>query len=266
MSSAYSFTYQFPLPREERAKPVAVPQPLVREEVARLRESLAAVALQVTSGSELLRALEKNQRDERIRTTVPRLDALLHGGLARGKLIELTGRRSSGRFSAVLATLASATSCGEAAALIDLGDHFDPQAAETAGVELPRLLWVRPEKLKDAVSSAEMAISTGFQLVVVDLGMHPVRGRRVPEAAWVRLARAAEAHGSAVLVSSPYAVSRTASDAVVAAANARPLWQGTRLTPRLLAGTTARITLEKHRHIRPGSVETMRFSVAERIR
>ena len=44
---------------------------------------------------------------------------------------------------------------GEAAALIDLGDHFDPQLAEENGVDLRRLLWVRPRTVKEAVMSAE---------------------------------------------------------------------------------------------------------------
>ena len=76
---------------------------------------------------------------------------------------------------------------GEAAALIDLGDHFDPQLAAQNGVDLRRLLWVRPRTVKEAVMSAEMITATGFQLVIVDAGLHPIHGRRAPEAAWVRL-------------------------------------------------------------------------------
>ena len=49
--------------------------------------------------------------------------------------------------------------------------------------------------------SAEMIAATGFQMVAVDLGLHPLRGRRVGDAAWVRLARSAEASGTAMLIS-----------------------------------------------------------------
>jgi RecA/RadA recombinase len=37
---------------------------------------------------------------------------------------------------------------GEAVALIDLGDHFDPRVAEANGVDLRRLLWIRPKTIK----------------------------------------------------------------------------------------------------------------------
>src|SRR5712692_2588396 len=64
------------------------------------------------------------------------LDRLLAGGLPKGKLTELVGRRSTGRFAIALAALASATSSGEAAALVDLDSHLDPQGAADAGVDL----------------------------------------------------------------------------------------------------------------------------------
>src|SRR5512143_1726070 len=49
------------------------------------------------------------------------------GGLPRGTLVEVVGRRSSGRFALALAALAAATQAGESAALVDLGDQLDPQ-------------------------------------------------------------------------------------------------------------------------------------------
>src|SRR5712692_1828240 len=74
------------------------------------------------------------------------LDRLLAGGLPKGKLTELVGRRSSGRFAIALAALASATSSGDAAALVDLDGHLDPQSAVEAEVDLERLLWIRPRR------------------------------------------------------------------------------------------------------------------------
>ena len=98
-----------------------------REEVARLRQSLeSTIAARISSGSELILALEKNDRHQLVPTTIDAFDHLLEGGLARGRMTEIAGRRSSGRFSLVHASLVSTTSMGEAAALVDLGDHFDP--------------------------------------------------------------------------------------------------------------------------------------------
>ena len=157
-------------------------QPLPIEEILEgkgLAKKLASLDLLSGLGARLTRASDlaplTAPRDP-IATTVPGLDRLLSGGLPRGGLVELSGRRSSGRFSIGLAALASATSSGEAAALVDLGGHLDPQSAEAAGADLTRLLWVRPARLKEAVASTEMLLATGFPLVVADLGLAPLRG------------------------------------------------------------------------------------------
>ena len=89
---------------------------------------------------------------------MPALDRLLDGGLPRGQLVELVGGRSSGRFSTLLAVLAAATSTGEAAALVDLGDGLDPVAALMLGTDLQRLLWLRPTTLKDALAGLKARI------------------------------------------------------------------------------------------------------------
>src|SRR5262249_32609756 len=69
-------------------------------------------------------------------TGFSQLDRLLAGGLPRGAVLELTGRRTSGRFSVAFAALAATTSSGEPAAFVDLGDHFDVEAAAEAGADL----------------------------------------------------------------------------------------------------------------------------------
>jgi hypothetical protein len=214
------------------------------------------------NATELLRALEKERRDEQLPTTLDAFDSLLGGGLPRGKMVELTGRRGAGRFSIVLAALAAATSMGEAAVFIDLGDHLDPRTAEEMGVDLQRVLWIRPKTLKQAVMSAEMIAATGFQLVVLDAGTYPVKGRRVPDAAWVRLARTAEANGNAMLISTPYPTTGTASEAVILAQRTRLQWHGRGKAPRLLLGVQTELRLEKHRHRKPGAVEVLALAAS----
>lgn len=256
--------------RPERPRPALVPDPQPvespqREEVTKLRAALAGTAAaKVMNATELMHALEKVRREESLPTTLTPFDTLLGGGLPRGKMVELTGRRSSaGRFAVAMSALAAATSMGEAAVLVDLGDHFDPQIAEADGVDLRRLLWIRPKTLKQAVMSVEMIAATGFQLVVLDLGLPPVRGRRVPDAAWVRLARTAEAHGTALLISSPYPVTGTASEAVIVAERTRIQWLGRGKSPRLLAGATTDLRLEKHRHRKAGETTKLSLQVME---
>ena len=229
----------------------------VRDDVARLRASLEGkIAAKVSSATELIKALAKERREESIPTTLAPFDALLGGGLPRGKMVELTGRR--GRYSIVLAALASATSMGEAAVLVDLGDHLDPQLAEANGVDMQRLLWIRPKTMKEAVMSLEMITATGFQLVALDCGART--GRRVPDAAWVRLGRAAEAHGAAMLISTPWPLTGTASEAVVVTEKTRMQWLGRGRSPRLLAGMSVELRLEKHRHMKPGNRTSITFA------
>lgn len=231
--------------------------------LASLRASLAGTAAaKMTNATELLRALAKERREELIPTTLPALDTLLGGGLPRGKLVELIGgRRTAGRFSVALSALAAATSMGEAAVLVDLGDHLDPRIAEANGVDLRRVLWIRPATLKQAVMSAEMIAATGFQLIILDLGLPPLPGRRVPDAAWVRLARTAEAHGAAMLVSTPWALTGTASEAVLKGGGTRAHWIGARNGPRLLQGIDVPLSLEKHRHLKPGALATLTLAM-----
>jgi hypothetical protein len=197
-------------------------------------------------------------------TAVRPLDRLLSGGLPKGSLVELSGRRSSGRFSLGLAALAAATSTGQPAAFVDLGNHFDPQAAEEAGVDLRYLLWARPQRVKDALAASEMLIAAGFPLVVADLGLAP-RARFVPDAAWVRLARATQAQGAALLLSTPWRSSGIAAGAVVSAAGARPVWQGSGAAPRLLVGLDSRLTLERFGRVTPGRAESLSLSVMEAV-
>jgi hypothetical protein len=179
-------------------------------------------------------------------------DRLL-GALPKGKLVELVGRRSSGRHSFALAALATATSAGESAAYVDLGDALDPQAAESAGVDLERVLWVRPTRIKAALSSAEMLLATGFSLVVADLGVSPRGSRFLPDAAWVRLARAAQSAAACLLVVTPWRMSGIAAEAVLTADVARPVWVGEGRVPHLLEGVTSRAHLEKWGRQTPGT-------------
>lgn len=204
------------------------------------------------SGRDLLRRPSHNHPQSPLVTTVPAVDSLLSGGLARGRLVELVGRRSSGRFSTALATLAAATSTGEAAALIDLGDSLHPRLAMGVGIDMERLLWLRPVRIQHALRGAEMLLASGFPLVVMELGNPPLRGGRGGEAAWLRLARAARAQGAVLLVSSPYRVSGTAAAVVLQAQRGRATWQGAGSAPRLLSGLRSQLSIEKHRGHRPG--------------
>jgi hypothetical protein len=172
---------------------------------------------------------------------LPAVAALFPAGLPRGELVELAARRSAGRFGFLLALAAAATESGENAALVDLGDALDPQGAAAAGVVLSRLLWARPRDLAQALAAAESLVGGGFPLVVVDLGLPPVPGGRGAEAQWLRLARAARAARTLVLVSTPYRACGVAAGVALDLVAARPRWLGVGNEPRLLAGVESRL-------------------------
>lgn len=201
----------------------------------------------VLSGRELAEERRRRPREAYLPTASAAFDRLLAGGLERGTMAEVVGSRSSGRFAFALSALAAVTGTGEAAALIDLGDGFDPQGAAAAGVDLERLLWVRPRRMKDVLASAEVILTTGMPLVVLDLGMPPLAGGRGAEAAWLRLARTARTQRTALLVSSPYRVSGTAAQVVLELRQRRTRWHGGREGMRLLAGCESALELRKSR-------------------
>lgn len=218
------------------------------------------------SARELGRRLEETSNVQP--TGVVALDRLLGGGVQRGQLIEIVGRPGSGRFSLALASLAAATTCGETAALIDLGDALDPQNAAALGVDLRRLLWVRPQHLKQALHAAESIAGAGFPLVVIDLGVPPVPGGRGIEAAWLRLARTTVKREIVLIVTTPYRVSGTAAGAVLHAKKNRSRWSGRGISPRLLKGLESRIELTKTRFHPSGSSErrgSERFAVTSNV-
>jgi hypothetical protein len=214
--------------------------------------SLPNLRARLARGSDLLR--KPLEEDELLPTALPAVDPLLAGGLARGCLTELRGALSSGRFGMVLALLAATTARGEAAALVDLGDQLDPQEAARCGVVLPRLLWARPQRLREALAAAEIALGGDFPLVVLELGVAPLPYGSRDEHAWLRLARAARLHRAALLVATPWRITGSAAGEVLALSRRGGVWIGSgaaetanRSGVRLLAGVETRLVREKSR-------------------
>ena len=209
----------------------------------------ARVKRSLGSARDLLRRREAIHRETPFPFAIESLDARLQGGVERGTFLEIHGEgaRSCCRSALVLSLLARSTNTVDAA-YIDLGDGLDVEAAILVGCDLRRLLWIRPERLKDAVAAAEIAISGGFPLVVLDLGAPPLVGiSRLGDGAWMRLQRAAETQRTAFVLSTPYRLSGPAATTVLRAAAARGLWSGRGDEPRLLAALDARLAIEKAR-------------------
>lgn len=228
-----------------------------------------------------LRALEDLLRDGQVRRApalspraprplpigFPALDAALGGGLARGQLHEIVGPPGSGGTALVRMALASATQAGENCALIDPGDAFDPAPC---GIDLRRLLWVRPRDPVQALRAAEMALDARFALVALDLGDVSVlpppkapRGvvqvvrfeKRAPSpgaSPWARLARRAEKHGGVLLLLARAPQAGTFAAATVELERGQPQWEGKPGAPgRLLRGTRSTGAVARHKRMPP---------------
>ena len=168
---------------------------------------------------------------------------MLGGGLPLGAIIELNGAGSSGRTTLALSTLAGLTRRGHCCAYVDACDALDPLSAAALGVELRRLLWVRPPedplgntktkklrvphnslrsrdvgptrftqsnpyfRLDRALRATDLLLNAGgWSAVVLDMGeLPPAQARRVPLATWYRFRLQAEKSRALLLLLTPIA-------------------------------------------------------------
>lgn len=125
-----------------------------------------------------------------LRTGVAELDALLPaGGLPLGQAVEMMGEPASGRTSMALRAVAAAHREQRLCAYVDGPGQLYPPAAAALGVELSKLLIVRPRVHGQLVWSAvQLARSGAFTCVVLDLTQTGVRlslaeGKKLADAA-----------------------------------------------------------------------------------
>jgi hypothetical protein len=161
---------------------------------------------------------------------------LIDGGIPRGRISEITGRAGSGKTSIAASFAAFATHRGEVAAWLDSAGSFDPESMAAAGVELRRMLWASTRRVsknlrsplqkgspvglgvRSIVKAAELVLEAGgFGLVVVDFGEAP---RALTYASSLRIARAAERSGAAVIAIAPWRMCGTFAALSIAASRA----------------------------------------------
>ena len=105
-----------------------------------------------------------------ISTGCPPLDeALLIGGLPRGRVVEIFGPDGAGKTTLALQMAAEAQRAGGTVAFIDLDHKLDPESATAIGVQVDRLLVSQPDNGEQALEVVETLVRSGaIDLVIVD--------------------------------------------------------------------------------------------------
>jgi predicted ATP-dependent serine protease len=95
----------------------------------------------------------------------------LSGGIGPGEVVSLTGEGTCGKVTLALRAVAGAQRDGGMALWIDPARSFDALAAHRSGVDLARLIVVRPRSRDEILLAAGAGLrGDGFRMVVVDLG------------------------------------------------------------------------------------------------
>ncbi len=190
---------------------------------------------------------------------LPALDGLLGGGFPEGRITELRGERG-GRTTLAFRVAAGLSREGRLVAVVDGPDAFDARAAEAVGVDLRRLLWVRPPPPRAAGAADALVRSGLFALVLLDLPRAPLPA----PADWVRLARLAETHRTALVTigAPPGRGPGFCATVALSLRHARTHWLG-RGPGRLLAGFSAQVELVHDKRGRPPGAVRLHFRAPE---
>ena len=132
----------------------------------------ATAALQKKFGAESVNYLgnKKPEPLPRFSSGSIALDKILGGGYPEGRMIEIFGGASSGKTTLCYHALAEAQRkypddwCG----FVDSEQSFDPQYAESIGVNVGELVTAQPDTGTDAFGMVQGMIEAGAKLIVID--------------------------------------------------------------------------------------------------
>jgi hypothetical protein len=218
---------------------------------AALESALAARKLDRTLTT-ALPALERIDEAALVPVDVAAIDRCLQGGVPRGQLSEIAGPSSSGRTTLLLHLLSAATRRGEIVALVDTLDRLDVASAAAAGIDLDRLLWVRPpspsasarqvETVERALKALNLVLQAGgFGVVAIDLADVPASTlTQIPFTTWMRVQRVIEGSDTACLIVASEPLARSAGGLTMALSG-RTTWAGASTRGRRLAGIDVRV-------------------------
>ncbi len=250
----------------------------VRPEAFAKSHPLLEKSSQLAEIAGVFRGRELTRKACRSASGIAPLDALLGGGIVRGRISEIIGAAGAGKTSLAVAFTAAALRRGETVGWLDGAGSFDPAGIRAAGADPRRLLWVMPPAPEPAgeriayrgarggrrstaasamLKAAQWLLETGgFDLLVIDLGGAPATPTAAragwpwafAQSAALRLAHAVERGGAAVLVLAAAPMCGTFAALTLALERGRPSFSRIRAdAPALFDGIaiTARVTRNK---------------------
>jgi recombination protein RecA len=113
---------------------------------------------------------DPNRKVEAIPTGSLALDAALGvGGVPRGRIVEIYGPESSGKTTLATHIVAEAQKMGGTSAFIDAEHAFDPNYAESLGVDTDELLISQPDTGEQALNICDTLVRSGaLDVIVID--------------------------------------------------------------------------------------------------
>jgi energy-coupling factor transporter ATP-binding protein EcfA2 len=127
---------------------------------------------------------------------------LLKGGLPKGHLIEIVGSKSSGKTTLLFKMLSGFNKQESMIAYFDFSETFYPPSAQRSGVDLKKLLVLRPPNIPAGLRAAEILFRSGSICVAVfDL---VATKDQIPKALLLRLKRSVrQARGIGIFLRGP---------------------------------------------------------------
>ena len=184
------------------------------------------------------------------------LKSIFPDGVQRGRIVEIHGKRSSGRRSLCLPILAEATRRGEICAVVDLYDSFDPISAAGAEVRFEKIIWVRCKgNAEHAIRAADLLLHAGgFGVVLLDLCEAPARIlNRIPLSYWYRFRRAVANTPAILLLCADTPQAKSCASNKIGTKQKAFHWSG-KAPFLLLRGLEIHATQQKLAAIRPESL------------
>lgn len=105
---------------------------------------------------------------KRIESSILALDIIIGGGIPEGRAMELFGKKSSGKSTFALLTVANYQKQNKVCAWIDGENAFDKKWAKTLGVDLENIEPLHPETLEQAGEMILDLMRSNVDLIVID--------------------------------------------------------------------------------------------------